>query len=229
MNIVDETIPAPCAACGEKSPLESGFCERCQSALPLIKADVRCPACGAENDGIFDICSKCLKEEERVWSNAVALMRMEGLGKNLIHRFKYGNDTFLAKPLGRLAAAALKTLDFDVELIVPIPLHWSRTLLRGYNQTVLFCEVMAKETGIPLRSILKRTRATPKQASLDREGRKKNLLGAFAARRSHEGWMNRKILLVDDVLTTGSTLAEAAETLKHAGIAEINILTLLRA
>jgi ComF family protein len=228
MKIIDETIPAPCAACGIEKPAANGFCAPCLARLPLVLGNERCPACGAENDGIFDVCSKCLKEEERPWNDAIALMRMEGLGKELIHRFKYGNDTFLAKPLGRLAAAALASAGVDFDVIVPVPLHWSRALARGYNQTALLCDVIAKETGKPTVPLLRRKRSTPKQASLNRERRKKNLLGAFAPRTTKKRWGGR-ILLVDDVMTTGSTLASAADVLMNTGIAELNILVLLRA
>ena len=227
-GFLSETMPAPCAACGVEVPVKHGFCEACHSLLPLIFDDDRCPACGAENDGIFDFCSKCLKEDERPWVNAVAVMRMQGLGSELIHRFKYGNETSLARSLGELAAAAILNSGLDADLIVPVPLHWSRALSRGYNQTRLLCGIISKETGIPMRSILRRTRATPKQASLGRERRKKNLVEAFAV-RSQSYCEGRKILLVDDVFTTGSTLIAAAETLNKSGAAQVSILTLVRA
>lgn len=227
-SFIRETMPAPCATCGVEAPVKHGFCEACHSLLPLILDDDRCPGCGAENDGIFDFCSKCLKEDERPWGKGVTVMRMEGLGSELIHRFKYGSETSLARPLGELAAAAILNSDLEADLIVPVPLHWTRALSRGYNQTRLLCGIISKKTGIPTRSILRRTRATPKQASLGRERRKKNLVGAFAV-RSHGCRKSVKILLVDDVFTTGSTLIAAAETLNKAGAAQLSVLTLLRA
>jgi ComF family protein len=227
-GILCETIPAPCAACGIDMPTRDGFCEACHSLLPFVLDDDRCPACGAENDGIFDVCSKCLKEDLRPWMNAVSVMRMEGLGGDLIHRFKYANETSLARPLGSLAASAISQSTIEAELIVPVPLHWSRALSRGYNQTKLLCGILAAKTGIPTRSILRRTRSTPKQASLGREKRKKNLIGAFAL-CGVESFTGCEILLVDDVFTTGSTLLAAAEVLTDAGVDKISVLTLLRA
>ena len=227
--LLKETVPAPCAACGVEKPSISGFCESCHASLPLVLGKDRCPGCGAENDGIFDVCSKCLREDERPWTSALTLMRMEGLGRDLIHRYKYGGDTFLARPLGKLAAETLKSVGTgDFDLITPVPLHWSRALTRGYNQTALLCEVIAKELNIPTRSTLRRIRATPKQAGLGREERKRNLTGAFAA-RPRKLQKSSTVLLVDDVLTTGSTLAAAATALLEAGVADIRVLTLLRA
>jgi ComF family protein len=227
-DLLCETLPAPCAACGLEIPIRDGFCEACYSMLPFVLDDDRCPSCGAENDGIFDICSKCLKENPYPWMNAVSVMRMEGLGGDLIHRFKYGNETSLARPLGSLAASAIAKSTIKAELIVPVPLHWSRVLSRGYNQTNLLCGILATKIGIPTHSILRRTRPTPKQASLGRIKRKKNLIGAFTLRNT-TSFVESEILLVDDVFTTGSTLLAAAEVLVDAGIEKISVLTLLRA
>ena len=227
--LLKETVPAPCAACGVEKNSIFGFCESCHAALPLVIGKERCPGCGAENDGIFDVCSKCLREDERPWTNALTLMRMEGLGRDLIHRYKYGGDTFLARPFGKLAAATLESAGMqDFDFIAPVPLHWSRALSRGYNQTALLCEVIAKELNVPTLSPLRRSRATPKQAGLGREERKRNLTGAFAV-QPRMLLKGSSVLLIDDVLTTGSTLAAAATALLEVGAANIRILTLLRA
>ena len=190
-----------------------------------------CNGCGAENDGIFEICQKCMKEEKRPWNRAFALMRMEGNGKELIHRFKYGGETALARAMGELAAEKIMSTGTVKELdcIVPIPLHWRRRVVRGYNQTLLFAGILSKHIGIPVVPILRRVKATPKQAKLDRRKRLTNLDGAFAVRKGklHNG--TRRILLVDDVMTTGTTLSAATQVLLDNGAVKVDVLALLRA
>jgi competence protein ComFC len=217
----------PCLNCGENMIDKSSLCNTCFKALPFVLTP-DCPACGSENDGIFDVCPKCLKEEKRPWKKAVAIMRMEGTGQELIHRFKYGNETSIARIMGELSADKIQKKKIDFDCIVPVPLHWTRRLTRGYNQTELFASIIAKQTKKPLTKLLKRVKYTKKQASLERKKRLKNLDGAFAVRKP-KNCENRKILLVDDVMTTGTTLSIAAAALLKAGAAEVNVLVLLRA
>lgn len=225
---VSEFVSFPCPACLRNMPDEkcSGFCAECHGRLPLVK-EPACPGCGAENDGIFDVCGKCLKEDKRSWSKAVALMRMEDYGRELLHRFKYKNDTSLARPLGRLAAGRIASSGMKPDFVVPVPLHWTRTFSRGYNQSRLVSHMISEESGIPMKRILRRTRRTPKQANLSGSERRKNLQGAFSIT---DGAICRNsiILLVDDVLTTGSTLSAASSVLLENGASEINILILAR-
>jgi ComF family protein len=204
----------------------SGLCADCKGKLPLVMSPV-CRGCGAENDGIFEVCGKCLKEEKRNWRKAVALMRMEDYGRELIHRFKYKNDTALARPFGVIAAELLKKSRIRPDFILPVPLHWTRSFTRGYNQSRILCQIISAESGIPTRSILKRIKRTPKQANLSGVQRRKNLEGAFSV-TDGEICKNSVILLVDDVLTTGSTLTSAASALLQSGAKEINILILAR-
>ena len=220
----------PCLLCGEYIAESAGFCLSCLKSLPFVMPPL-CNGCGAENDGIFEICQKCLKEEKRPWNRAFALMRMEGAGQELIHRFKYGGETALARAMGELASEKIISAEAVKELdcIVPIPLHWRRRVIRGYNQTLLFAGILSKHTGIPVIPILRRVKATPKQAKLDRKNRLRNLDGAFAVRKGklHDG--TRRILLVDDVMTTGTTLSKATQVLLDNGALKIDVLVLLRA
>jgi ComF family protein len=204
----------------------SGLCADCKDKLPLVTSPA-CRGCGAENDGIFEVCGKCLKEEKRNWRKAVALMRMEDYGRELIHRFKYKNDTALARPFGVIAAEMLKKARIKPDFIVPVPLHWTRSFTRGYNQSRILCQIISAESGIPTRTILKRIKRTPKQANLSGVQRRKNLTGAFSV-TDGEICKNSVILLVDDVLTTGSTLTSATSALLQSGAKEINILILAR-
>ncbi len=226
-RLVSEFVSFPCPGCQADMAGEgSGFCRECMERLPLVKTPA-CPGCGAENDGIFEVCGKCLKEEKRNWKKAFALMRMEDYGRDLLHRFKYTNDTAIARPLGLLAADLIRESGLKPDYIVPVPLHWTRYVMRGYNQSELVARVVSSETGIPVRKILRRVKRTPKQANLGGKERRRNLKGAFSA-SGDEICRNRAILLVDDVLTTGSTLSSASSALLECGASEINILILAR-
>ncbi len=226
-RIVSEFVSFPCPACVKNMPEGySGLCGECFGKLPVVMPPA-CPGCGAENDGIFEVCGKCLKEEKRNWKKAIAIMRMEDYGRELLHRFKYMNDISLARPFGMIAASLLEESGLRPDFIVPVPLHWTRTFTRGYNQSQLVSRIISAETGIPMKRILRRVKRTPKQANLSGTERRKNLKGAFSA-TDGEICRNSVILLVDDVLTTGSTLSSASSALLECGVREINILIMAR-
>ena len=154
----------------------------------------------------------------------------EGPLRELVHLFKYGKVWSLARPLGNLLAAALP-LDESFDAIAPVPLHWRRQWQRGFNQSELLARNIAGRTGIPVVLALRRLRSTSAQAGLNNAGRRQNVAGAFACRRGAR-WARRiqakRILLVDDVMTTGSTAAACALALKRAGAARVALLTVAR-
>lgn len=155
-------------------------------------------------------------------------MHFDGLGRELIHRLKYSGDTVLAKPLGSLLAEKfLKSGLSCPDMVVPIPLHWINYLIRGYNQSELLAEFVSKSCSIPIVNVLQRKKWTRRQAKLDKNARKKNILDAFCVRK-REICKKRSILLIDDVITTGSTLSAATKALLEAGADEISVLTLAR-
>ncbi len=197
--------------------------------MPFIRGN-RCLACGGENDGIFDICPKCLKENSRPWTNAVATMNYKNEFMTLIKTFKYNNRTHLARLFGEITAEVWKKEGLNADCVSPIPLHWTRSLSRGYNQAELVASVFSKKTGIPMIKTLKRVKFTPKQARLSREERKKNLSNAFQINKKTCAFQKfGTILLLDDVLTTGVTLETATRTLLNSGVCdEVNIIVLAR-
>ena len=151
----------------------------------------------------------------------------EGTLRELIHLYKYGRVQTLAKPLGDLLAAALPREErFDA--VTAVPLHWRRQWQRGFNQSELLARAMAARYGIPVVRALRRVRATVSQAGLSNTRRRENVAMAFACRRGARAVAGKRILLIDDVLTTGSTAAACARALKRAGAAKVALLAVAR-
>jgi len=161
----------------------------------------------------------------------------DGVLRQLIHLFKYGRIRTLAGPLADLALQAFPR-DERLDAIVPVPLYWRRRWQRGFNQSALVARNLSRRSGIPLLNALVRTRSTAVQASLSNTGRRQNVTGAFRVRRALSGaghrfsrsgdLCGRRLLLVDDVMTTGSTAAACALALKRAGAARVVLLTVAR-
>jgi ComF family protein len=211
-------MPFRCPVCG-KPPFDGSpgmFCAECLESLPFI-APPYCPGCGGTMDGILDVCPKCLHQPPRPWSRAVSLFDMEGNARLAVMMLKYRGRPEFARSLGRLLGDKLKReLPCPVDMIVPVPLHWTRFVRRGFNQADLICQGISAELGVPVVRALRRCKRTRQQARLSRRERILNLTGAFSATDSTKCG-KRAILVVDDVLTTGITLATAASVLLDAG------------
>jgi ComF family protein len=150
----------------------------------------------------------------------------EGTLRELVHLFKYGGVRPLAGPFGKLLARALpRETAFDV--IVPMPLHWFKKWQRGFNQSdLLACEI-SKKWGVPVRTLVRRQKATRPQAGLTNSKRRANMSGAFKIPRGRS-LAGIRVLLVDDVVTTGATASACARVLKRAGAAHVALLALAR-
>ena len=151
----------------------------------------------------------------------------QGKLRELIHLYKYGKVRTLARPLGDLLLQALPR-DEAFDCITPVPLHWRKRWQRGFNQADLLARRVAAAAGMPRSRLLRRLRFTASQASLSHTNRRRNVTAAFGCRRP-ERVAGRRILLIDDVMTTGSTAAACALALKRAGAARVALLTLARA
>jgi ComF family protein len=191
------------------------FCVSCrtpfQNAFPL-DAEGRCALCRTGLRG-FDA--------------AYCFGSYEGTLRELIHLYKYDRIQTLARPLADLLAAALP-LDERFDAVTPVPLHWRKQWQRGFNQSDLLARAVARRRGIPVVRALRRTRSTQTQAGLSNTERRKNVAAAFQCRRSGETLAGRRVLLIDDVMTTGSTAAACARVLKQAGAARVVLLTVAR-
>jgi ComF family protein len=196
--------------------------------LDLV-APRRCPGCdealGPADHAFCEACVLLLDPGERVGAGLSAYV-YGGPMAEAVRRLKYGGRTDLAPPLGMLLAERALELSGEVDAVVPVPLHPSRLRHRGFNQAALLARPVARALGVPLvTSELRRVRDTPPQAGLDAPSRLRNVRGAFVALRAP----GSRVLLVDDVRTTGSTLAECAEALAIAGAEQVLTLVLATA
>jgi ComF family protein len=160
----------------------------------------------------------------------VARYRSEGIVRDFIHRFKYWREFRLRHPLASWAAEALeddRIREQPVDALVPVPLFMARERHREFNQAAELARLVGKQAGIPVSDCLQRTRNTTSQVAYDRKLRMENLRNAFRMRHSR-GVSGRHLVLVDDVLTTGSTLDECALVLLKAGAASVRGITVAR-
>ena len=205
-----------CPACLRKPTafIAEYFCRDCRmpflNRFPLDE-DGRCALCRLGLNG-FDA--------------AYTFGSFEAELRELIHVFKYGRVETLAGPLGRFLALALPR-DEQFDVVVPMPLHWMRRWKRGFNQSELLAAEIARRAGVPLRQLVRRARATAPQAGLTNAKRRANVSGAFLVRRP-ERVSGLRVLLVDDVMTTGATASSCARELKRAGAARVALLTVAR-
>ncbi|QOX79936.1 ComF family protein [Trichlorobacter lovleyi] len=229
----DLLLPPRCHICHKPVP-DAGrlhICPDCRADLPLAGSPV-CSICGIpfQSAGDDHPCSRCIAAPPP-YTAARAALRYEGACRDLIHHFKYNGKSYLRRPLGLITAELLAPFVAaqQPDLLVPVPLHPSRLRSRGFNQAVLLGDLLSRQWQIPLlRQGLTRTRPTPPQMELSREQRSTNLRGAFAV-TAPDSVNNRHVMLVDDVFTTGSTLAECALVLQRAGCRTVSAVTVAHA
>jgi ComF family protein len=190
--------------------------------LPMRCAMCKQPLSGTEHG----VCHKCLNRLEPVFEgNILHLGKYQGGLEKAVRALKFAEARVVAAPLGKYLGQAIKTV-WKTDVVIPIPLHSTRTRQRGYNQAELLAQAVALELGVPMLRALQRTRATKQQARLDRTERLKNLEDAFAVQKSVR---DLEVLLVDDVHTSGTTLTEASLCLIEAGAKRVRLAVLARA
>ena len=194
-----------------------------------MAAEYYCVSCRTPFQNHFPLdaegrCALC-RSGLRGFDRAYCFGAYEGTLRELIHLYKYGCMRPLGKPLGRLLALALPR-DQSFDAVVAVPLHWRRQWDRGFNQSELLARSIARSWGIPLAHAVRRRRATRAQAGLSNNRRRKNVAGAFVARGGAVRGL--RLVLVDDVMTTGATASACASVLKRAGAQSVTLLTLAR-
>ncbi len=228
---LDILLPPQCLGCGVLVETQGALCPACWSDVDFLGPPC-CHACGlpfAYDLGEGALCGACTRRPPP-FERSRAVMVYDADSRRLVLAFKHGDRTEAAPAFGRWLARAGATLLTDADLIVPVPLHWTRLFSRRFNQAALLAQAVGRLAGVPVEAdLMIRRRRTPSQGRLSPAARRRNVAGAFAVRPSGvpriEG---RRVLLVDDVMTTGATAAACARTLKGRGAAAVDVLTLAR-
>jgi ComF family protein len=233
LPLVDVVFPRVCLACeADLLPTRRRWlCTRCLARIEPLGPDP-CPTCAGPlgRDATPSACPACGRLRPR-FDGAIAVGRYDGLLRELVLRLKYGRDPAMAWPLGDLLAETVGLWErgLEADVVVPVPQTFLRRLRRGFNQAELIAAELAGRLSVPLsRGALRRTGRPPAQAGLSRTDRLRAPRGTIAVRR-RRAVAGRTVLLVDDVLTTGGTVSEAARMLKAAGARQVLVAVAARA
>jgi ComF family protein len=237
MRLLDGFYPPRCALCGTCLRDGRSLCTTCDAALPRLEEPF-CRKCGEAFPGQIDrpfACPNCQDLHFDFDFARPATIR-DDRTLELVHRLKYNREIHLAEELGRLAAGAFDDPRLRPALektwpLVPVPLHHKRRRERHFNQAAEISRALSYLTGLPVLHALRRTRETDTQTTLSRRQRMDNLRGAFDVTRHGHRWIAGSpdgAVLVDDVLTTGSTVNECAKTLRRAGFLHVGVVTVMR-
>jgi competence protein ComFC len=230
---VDLVYPRQCKLCGGVKRCDAFpfLCNDCFDSAKVIYPPC-CQKCGLPFAGNVDQEARCANcaELSFEFDRAVSMFHFKGVVREAIHRFKYSNEEYWSKVLiewtSKAADSCLIEGEFDV--VIPVPLYPVKFRERGFNQSGVLAEAIAKKCGVQYDAkTLIRTRETETQVHLDRRERLENLKGAFGIRKG-VSLPHTRVLLVDDVLTTGSTASECAVALRQAGATSILVFTLAR-
>jgi predicted amidophosphoribosyltransferase len=232
--------PAQCLACGDRVEQEDALCPACWRETPFISGIV-CDACGvplpgtegADPAGAPVHCDDCLRLA-RPWQRGRAAMLYGGTARRLVLALKYADRLDLARACGGWLATAAAPILRPGTLVAPVPLHWTRLLRRRYNQSAVLAQALSArlppDAGAELcPDLLVRRRCTAMQEGRDLGARHANLDGALALHpRRGVRAAGRHVLLVDDVMTSGATLAAAADACLAGGAREVDVAVLVR-
>ncbi|MCW8915090.1 MAG: ComF family protein [Magnetovibrio sp.] len=230
-RVIDVVLPPSCAGCGTQVDAPQTLCSTCWSRVSFL-GSACCQACGYPFEyEVPDqtLCGACVREHPP-FDRARAALVYDDNTRDLVLGFKHADRTEIANLLAKWMFASGRDLLDDSDLIVPVPLHWTRLFSRRYNQAALLALQLGRLSDVPvLTNALVRKRKTPSQGRMGRGARARNVQGAFAINpRARNQLQGQRIVLVDDVYTTGATVRAVAKVLKRGGATQINVLTLAR-
>lgn len=231
-SIIRAIYPTQCVACDAPTEDDFGLCGACWRETQFISGTI-CGKCGTSLPGDSQaddlLCDDCLTIA-RPWDRGRSVLAYSGVGRKLVLSLKHGDRTDLAQPAARWMARVAAPLLANDTLIVPVPLHWVRLLRRRYNQSAALVNVLGGQVAREVcADALLRTKRTVPLNGHSRDARFAALSGAINANPKRKALITgRHILLVDDVMTSGATLAASAEACFVAGARAVNVLTLAR-
>ena len=228
---LDAVVPPTCPSCREQVAEPQALCARCWSQLAWIDRPW-CERCGLPFDyatGLSGtpVCAPCLARPP-VCAKSRAALRYDQGSRGLVLAFKHADRTQNAPAFAAwMMRAGADALD-GADLLVPVPLHWTRLVRRRFNQAALLARALSKRTGVPVATdALARVRMTRTQGDLTRAQRRINVRGAFKTRAT-ASLRGKTVVLIDDVMTTGATFEACARALRRAGAKEVRALALAR-
>ncbi|MGE0062089.1 MAG: ComF family protein [Xanthobacteraceae bacterium] len=228
---LDVALPPLCPSCREPLGDGAGLCAACWSKLSMIEppycARLGIPFTYDPGPGLLSMEAIA---SPPAYDRARAAVRYDDVARALVHAFKYGDRMDLAPLLGGWMARAGRDLLAEADALVPVPLHWRRLWARRFNQSAALAGAISAERGVPVaHDALKRVRATAQQVGLSKPERADNVQGAFrVAPEAKAAVAGRRLVLVDDVLTSGATADTCAKALLRAGAAHVDVLVFAR-
>ena len=233
-GLINAVLPPQCLACDALVATAGSLCASCWADAKFITAP-HCSVCGVPysfDPGGDAVCGACNRTRP-IYDRARAVLRYDDLGRRLVVAFKHGDRTHGAPTFGRWLARAGAQLVAEADIVAPVPLHRLRLLRRRFNQSAMLAQAICRAAeGLDLQfspDLLLRRRHTPSQAGFNAAQRQRNVRNAFAVNlRRIAQFEERRVLLVDDVFTTGATVSECARVLRRAGASAVDVLTLAR-
>jgi ComF family protein len=230
-RLLDWLLPPLCLACRNPVADDGALCPHCWRKVAFIERPV-CERLGVPlpfDHGPGALSPQAIAEPP-AFDRARAAFRFDDVGRALVHGLKYGDRLEIAPALAGWMARAGRDLLAEADALIPVPLHWTRLFRRRFNQAAELSRHISLKTGIPHEAlVLKRRRRTGHQVGLTRAQRQDNVAGAFVVAEEKKAWLKgRKVILVDDVLTTGATIEACTRALRRAGAERIDVLTAAR-